>query len=123
MKFHPSGLAALLFVFTATAAVAAPGDRVFLRNDARLVQTVKGDVMTLRCERMGGPELKVKRWIRDCNTLARWELERMKREGQLGDTKLAREPLGEDQNKIELVTALPIKPGSHSSQPGPVAER
>ena len=122
MRIDSVALCAMVLAFTATTATAANGDRVFLRNDARLVQSIKGDVMTLRCERMGGTEIKVKRWVRDCNTLARWELEHMKREGQLGDTKLAREPMGENEASAELVTALPIKPGSHS-QPGPVAER
>ena len=91
MRIDSVALCAMVLAFTATTATAANGDRVFLRNDARLVQSIKGDVMTLRCERMGGTEIKVKRWVRDCNTLARWELERMKREGQLGDTKLASE--------------------------------
>jgi hypothetical protein len=122
MKIETRALSAILLALTATAAIGAKGDRVFLRNDARLVQSVKGDVMTMRCERMGGQEVKAKRWVRDCNTLARMELERMKREGELGDTKVAREPMGEDAARPELITSLPIKPGSKSPT-GPVAER
>lgn len=109
MRIQAIALCTIAIALTATMADAAKGDRVFLRNDARLVQSIQGALMTLRCERMGGAKINTKSWVTDCNILARWELERMKREGQLGDTKIARAPLGNDKNSAELVITLPIK--------------
>ena len=95
--------------------------RIHLRNDARLIQTIKGDVVTFQCERMGGADISVNRWIRDCNSMARRELESMKREGRLGDTKLARAPLGDKMTGDQLVMSLPTRPGTNHDG-GPVAD-
>lgn len=103
----------ILVSLISAAAQAGQGPRVYLRNDARLVQTVKGDVMQFRCEQMRTEELSVRRWVRDCNTLALIELQRLKREGHLGEIKLERAPLGDKPVDDMLVLSLPTKPGAH----------
>lgn len=111
-------LGCLLMPLTAS----ADGARVYLRNDARLVQTKDGSITTFRCEKMAGERVSVKRWARDCNSLAREEMQRMKREGQLGDIKIGRQPMGTDLVGKELVLSLPINPASDPAH-GPVADR
>jgi hypothetical protein len=113
----------MLSVLAASSAAVHAEDvrRIHLRNDARLIQTIKGDVVTFECERMGGPGISVNRWIRDCNSMARRELESMKREGRLGDTKLARAPLGDKMVGEHLVMSLPTRPGTNNTA-GPVAD-
>ncbi|MDZ4812774.1 MAG: hypothetical protein SGI99_09210 [Pseudomonadota bacterium] len=102
----------VLVMLISAAAQAGQGPRVYLLNDARLVQTVQGDVMKFRCEQMGNEGISVRRWIRDCNTLARMELQSMKREGRLGDSKVERVPLGDKPVNDELVLTLPTRPGA-----------
>ncbi len=107
------GVAALLTVVDATAAEAAR--RVHLRNDARLVQTFDAGAVNFRCEQMGGDSVREGRWVRDCNELARAELQRMSRDGRLVDAKVAREPLGEAVVDKTLSATIAIRAGSGGS--------
>jgi len=109
----------LLWAVSIASLQAAELRRVHLRNDARLIQTTRGDSVHFRCERMGGSSGSAKRWVRDCNTLARLELESMKRAGQLGQAKLERDPMGTAPVNDELVATLPLPPSGKDG--GPIA--
>jgi hypothetical protein len=83
--------------------------RIHLRNDARLVQTMDAENVNLRCEKMGGPEVREPRWIKDCNRLAYSELQRMSREGRLGVDKLPGQPLGNTVVNNTLSVQIPLR--------------
>lgn len=100
----------------------ARGERVFLRNDARLVQTTEGGITTFRCEKMGSKDAYIRRWVRDCNALAREEMESLQREGKLAAGKIARAPLGDAIVNQELAVSMPFNAAGKAT-PGPVADR
>ena len=99
-------LMATLLLFTSTSAQGEGAARVRLRNDARLVQTFEGNTVVFRCEQMLTTEKVIRRWIRDCNELAYMELKEMKRDGRLAESKLSRQPLGENIVDNELRATL-----------------
>lgn len=107
------GLAALFSVVDVGAAEGAR--RVHLRNDARLVQTFDAGAVTFRCEQMGGESVREGRWVRDCNELARAELQRMARDGRLVEAKVEREPLGENVVDKTLSATIAIRADSGGS--------
>lgn len=109
-------------LIAASAGAWAGGERVFLRNDARLVQTTEGGITTFRCEKMGSKDSYIKRWVRDCNALAREEMESLMREGKMGASRIERAPLGDKIVNQELAVSLPLNPASNPAQ-GPIADR